>query len=118
MGLVAALAERRPILCGGSVFERMRRRSDLRLDEHVAHSALIHDEAARSILVEVHREYVEAAHEAGVPAMVLAATWRASRERVEASRFAGRPLNEDNVAFVRALQRDGEPALLCAGVLG
>jgi homocysteine S-methyltransferase len=118
MGFVETLAQQRPILCGGSVFERMRRRADLHLDEHVAHSALIHDEAARAILVEVHREYVAAARDAGLPAMVLAATWRASRERVEASRFAGRPLNEDNVAFVRALQRDGEPPLLCAGVLG
>jgi homocysteine S-methyltransferase len=108
----------RPILCGGSVFERMRRRADLQLDEHVAHSALVHDETARAILVDVHREYIAAAHEAGLQAMVLAATWRASRERVEASRFAGRPLNEDNVAFVRALPRDGEPPLLCAGVLG
>lgn len=106
------------MVCGGSVFERMRRRTDIQRDDHVAHAALIHDDVARTILTDVHRAYVRAAHDAGLPALVLAATWRASRDRVAASRFAGRPLNEDNVAFIRALQTEPGLALLCGGVLG
>ena len=104
MGFVDTLMTGRPMLCGGSVFERMRRRADIQLDDDVAHAALVYDDVARPILTEVHRAYVRAAHDAGLPALVLAATWRASRERVAVSRFAGRPLNEDNVALVRAVQ--------------
>jgi len=105
--------------CGGSIFERMRRHARITLDEQVAHSALIYDDDARPLLAAIHGEYIDAVTAAGMPMLILASTWRASRDRIARSRFADRPINADNVAFIREVAADrGAGEVYVAGVLG
>ncbi len=94
------------ILTEGSVYELLRRDARIVFDPHIAHSGLIYDELSRQLLADVHRSYVTVAAERGFPILLLADTWRASQERISASRFRGRSVNRDNVEFIREITAD------------
>jgi homocysteine S-methyltransferase len=117
-----ALSTEDLILTGGSMYERLRRHDDLAWDTHIAHASLIYDTAGKEIIAGVHREYIAVARAHNLPMMVGAATWRANRERLERSPFADRPVNQDNVDFVRDLcaaeASQDTPQLFEAGGIG
>jgi homocysteine S-methyltransferase len=113
------LASARAVLTEGSIYERLRRHPGVAFDAQIAHAGLIYDEPSATILGGVHREYVREATRAGLPMIVGTGTMRANRERLARSGFARRAVNQDQVAFVRAICREeaGAP-LYVAGVLG
>lgn len=90
-------------LTEGSVFELLRRDPRIEFDAHIAHAGLIYDDVARERLAAVHRAYMKIARDAALPIFAFADTWRASRERIAASPFAGRSVNRDNIDFLRAI---------------
>ncbi|RBP15479.1 homocysteine S-methyltransferase [Roseiarcus fermentans] len=109
----AALAE-------GAVIERVRRDPLLALDPHILNGGLVYDAAGRAQLAAIHGGYIGSARAAGLPVLVFTDTWRCSRRRVEASRFAGRPVNPDNARFLCALRDTfGEgPPIFVGGLVG
>ncbi len=117
----ALLASGGPILAEGSVYELLRRDESIEFDPDIAHAGLVYDERFRSRLADVHLGYFEIAARVGMPLVALADTWRASAERVARSRFAGRPVNEENVHFMRELcdaRAPGSPPIVIAGLSG
>ncbi len=108
-------------LTEGSIYERLRRHASLEFDPYLAHAGLIYEASAADVLAQVHREYLAVGQRHGLPMIALTDTWRASRERIERSRFSGRAVNQDNARFLCAL-RDEYPAgaapIFIAGLLG
>ena len=108
------------VLTEGSMYERMRRNPDVVFDAHVKHAGLIYSDVGRALLEAAHRDYIAVALRHALPMLVYASTWRASRERIAGSPFAGQPVNQDNVAFTRAITASlatDEVPLWVAGVL-
>ncbi len=121
MDVAAFLATAPAVLAEGSVYERLRRDGRVAFDPHVAHAALIYDAVAESILAETHRAYFGIARRHGLPLIAFTDTWRANGERVRASRFSDRDVNEDNARFLcelRDAEAAGGPPILVAGTLG
>lgn len=96
-----------PVILGeGAVIERLRRSPDIQLDEHVVNSALIYQEAGRSALERICRQYIDIGQRYDLPMLLSTPTWRAGRERIAAAGLAGSDLNGDNFRFLADL-RDG-----------
>lgn len=90
-----------PVILGeGAVIERLRRSAAIRLDEHVVNSALIYEDAGRSALETICRQYLEIGRRHDLPLLLSTPTWRAGRERIAAAGLAGRDLNGDNARFL------------------
>ena len=96
-----------PVILGeGAVIERLRRTGSVVLDPQVVNSALIYDDAGRSALAGICRQYLEIGREFDLPLLLSTPTWRASRERIEAAGWEGRDLNGDNYRFLDGLRRE------------
>ncbi|HEY5523319.1 MAG TPA: homocysteine S-methyltransferase family protein, partial [Desulfuromonadaceae bacterium] len=94
-----------PVVLGeGAVIERLRRSEDVHLDEHVVNSALIYQEAGRSALETIYRQYIEIGQRYNLPLLLSTPTWRAGRDRIAAAGLAGRDLNGDNFRFLAELR--------------
>ena len=91
-------------LSEGSIYERLRRHPAVPFDPHVAHAGLIYDPEAALLLERVHREYLDIGQSYGFAMFALTDTWRASQERIDRSRFAGAPVNQDNARFIARLR--------------
>lgn len=121
MPLQALMENGQFVLGEGSLYERLRRSPAVELDDHVAHAGLIYNDGARDVLEAVHREYLEIGVRYKIPMMASSPTWRANRERIDRSPFAGMPVNRDAVRFMRdlaaSLSSDGLPILI-AGQCG
>jgi homocysteine S-methyltransferase len=86
------------------VYELLRRSPEVEFDEHIFHAGLIYDPRYAAVLERVYRSYIDTALTAGMSVVVGTATWRANRERVRASAFSGREVNQDNVRFLQAIR--------------
>ena len=109
------------ILGDGSMYELLRRSPEVDFDPHIAHAGLIYDRASRAVLERVMRAYIEVGVSRRLPMALTTTTWRANRERVAASAFAGRAVNEDNARFLLQLRDEysgPEQPLLVGGVIG
>lgn len=109
------------ILSQGSVFELLRRSPEVEFDEHIFHAGLIYNPAYARVLESVYRAYIDTAVAAGLPIVIGTATWRANAERIEASAFADRAVNEDNVRFLRELREqypERDVSILIEGDIG
>lgn len=93
------------ILAEGAIIERLRRMDTLELDPFLVNSAFIYEDAPREALEGIYRQYLDIGHEFDLPLLVSSATWRASRERIEAAGYAGVDVNGDNVRFLDALRK-------------
>ncbi len=104
----------------GAVLERVRRDSAIVLDPRILNGGLVYDAAGRARLAEIHAGYMTSAREAGLPILAFTDTWRCSRSAIEASRFRGFPVNEDNARFLIGLRASfGEgPPIFIGGILG
>lgn len=90
-----------PVVLGeGAVIERLRRSASTQLDEHVVNSALIYQDAGRSALETICRQYLDIGQRYDLPLLLSTPTWRAGRERIAAAGLAGRDLNGDNARFL------------------
>ncbi len=104
----------------GAVLERLARDPAVAIDPHILNGGLIYDPGGRARLAEIHGGYARSAREAGLPILLFTDTWRCSRSRVAASRFRGRPVNEDNARFLLQLRTtfaEG-PTIFVGGLLG
>ena len=121
MDLDSLLASERRILSDGSLYELLRRSSEVEFDQAIAHAGLIYDPQSKSVLERVLRTYIEVGVSRGLPMALATTTWRANRDRVAASNFADRPVNQDNAAFLLAVRDEyastGVP-LSVGGVIG
>lgn len=109
------------ILSQGSVFELLRRNPEVVFDEHIFHAGLIYDEHFSKVLEGVYGSYIDTAVDSGFAIAIGTATWRANEERIRASAFSDRAVNEDNVRFlknIRASYSDSGISILIEGDIG
>jgi len=106
LDFAAFIASRQFLLTEGSVYERLRRNPAIEVDPTIYHAALIYDDATRSQLADIHREYLDVGQSHRIPMLAFTDTWRANAERISQSRFKGRPVNQDHARFLRQI-RDG-----------
>jgi homocysteine S-methyltransferase len=85
------------VLTEGAVIERLRRDPKVRLDDHVLTAGMIYDPVAREKLARIFLDYLAAGRRHGLPMLICAPIWRASREHLEASEFCGCDVNGDNI---------------------
>jgi len=98
--------DRNPCILGeGAIIERIRR-GDLELDPYLVNSAFIYEPAKRAALENIYRQYLDIGCKFGLPLLLSTATWRASRERIEAAGYAGIDVNGDNARFLKSLLKD------------
>lgn len=121
MNLAELLQTEKHILGDGSMYELLRREPDVAFDEHIAHSSLIYDAKSLRVLEEVIRSYIDVAVSKRQPMVVTTTTWRANRERIHASAFADRAVNEDNAQFmleIRDSYADSGVPIVVGGNIG
>lgn len=109
-----------PAIAEGAIVERVRRDPSLPFDPHILNGGLIYDPASRMRLAGIHKDYIGGARRGGLPILVFTDTWRCSQSLVNASRFRDRPVNQDNVRFLRELracQPEGPPIFI-GGLIG
>lgn len=94
----------RCILGEGAIIERLRRGSGFEIDPHIVNSAFIYDEAKRTAIGAICRQYLDIGFEHGLPLLLSTPTWRANRERVAAAGYGGVDVNGDNFRFLDALR--------------
>jgi len=92
------------VLGEGAVIERLRRNKDLELDPYLVNSAFIYDNAKRTLLEAICRQYLDIGRELDVPLLMSTPTWRASHERIAAAGLTGVDVNGDNVRFLDTLR--------------
>jgi homocysteine S-methyltransferase len=101
----AEFLEHSPCILGeGAVIERLRR-GEMELDPFLVNSAFIYEDAKRAALESICKQYLDIGREFGLPLLMSSATWRASRERIEAAGYSGVDVNGDNVRFLDALRK-------------
>lgn len=121
MNLEELLQTGRQILSEGSVYELLRRNPDVAFDEHIAHASLIYDAKSTLVLEQVMRSYIDVGVSLHWPMIITTATWRANRDRIQASAFSDRAVNEDNAQFfhkIRESYADTGVPILVSGNIG
>ena len=109
------------LLTEGSMYERLRRLPGVQFDAALAQAAMVFDPPSRQALVRVHREYLDIGRAHGLPMVALSDTWRANRERIERSRFAGEDVNGACVRMLCELRDEVASAaapVFVGGMLG
>ncbi|MCP4766438.1 MAG: homocysteine S-methyltransferase family protein [Gammaproteobacteria bacterium] len=91
-------------MSAGSVYELLRRSPEVVFDEHIFHAGLIYDAQFADVLAGVFRSYIDRAVASGLSIAIGTATWRANEERIRASVFSERAVNEDNVRFLNDIR--------------
>ena len=118
MDFAQSIAARRIMLAEGSVYERLRRHPGITFHPAMRHGVLVYDPAGRAAEADVHTSYIAAAKAAGLPLVMLSDTWRANAENIAASAFSERPVNQDNIAFLKALRAASGHEIFIGGQSG
>ncbi len=92
------------ILSEAAIVERLRRRDDIALDDHIVHAHMIYDEPGRKALSKIYNDYIQIAQQADTPLLLLTPTWRTNRDRVEQSGIST-TINQDAVDFLHSLKQ-------------
>ncbi len=120
MNFTDTLQSASAILTEGAIAERLRRRSDVKLDPVLFNTPLIYEEHGRECLSEIYGQYREIAKNARLPMLVCAPTWRVDRSRITLARQKT-SINRDAVHFMRGLQQrwqDAESPVFVGGLIG
>ena len=88
----------------GAVLERLARDPAVAIDPHILLLSSFTTPEGVPSGRSIDGGYARSAREAGLPILLFTDTWRCSRSRVAASRFRGRPVNEDNARFLLQLR--------------
>ena len=104
MSLESLLQTEKHILSQGSIYELLRRSPEVEFDKHIFHASLIYNEQSAKVLERVFRSYIDIAVCKNFSISIGAATWRANKERIRASDFSDRSVNEDNVRFLQDIR--------------
>lgn len=121
MNLDELLQTEKQVLSEGSMYELLRRNPDVAFDEHIAHASLIYDAKSSLVLEQVVRSYLDIGVSLHLPMTITTSTWRANRDRIQASAFSDRAVNEDNAAFsldIRDSYADSGLPILVGGNMG
>lgn len=109
-----------PAITEGAVIERVRRDPAIALDPHILNGGFVYDAKARIRLAAIHADYMRLARESQLPILTFTDTWRCSQRAIDASRFKGRPVNQDNVLFLNDLRAHfgAGPPIFIGGLVG
>ena len=121
MSFESLINSEKHILSQGSVFELLRRNPEVLFDEHIFHAGLIYHDHFANVLEGVYRSYIDTAVDSEFSIAIGTATWRANEERISASVFSDRAVNEDNVQFlkdIRATYSSSDISILIEGDIG
>lgn len=102
------LAQNDLVLAEGAVIEALRRSHGVELHPRLENALLIYDRAGQRALSHIYNEYITVAHNARVPIVICAPTWRANKERL-AETTESRNVNKDAVAFMKQVRSDWKP---------
>ena len=91
------------ILMEGSIVERVRRLTRVKLHHTLACAPLIYDNEGKEVLREIYGSYMDVAEKAGLPFLYCTSTRKANAERVKLSGLP-QSINLDNVRFLRSLR--------------
>jgi len=108
------------ILAEGAVIEALRRSHRVELHPRLENALLVYDETGRQALSQIYNSYISVAHEAGVPIVLCAPTWRANKERL-AEMQETRDVNKEAIVFMKHLRstwHDWQKNILVGAVTG
>ncbi len=114
------IASEATAIAEGAILERVRRNPSIVLDPHILNGGLVYEPASRTLLAQIHTGYMQSARAVGLPILAFTDTWRCSRKAIEASRFKGLSVNEDNARFLLDLRTgmgEGSP-IFVGGIVG
>ena len=93
------------ILMEGAISESLARKAHLRLHPELSVSPLIYEAAGRCELERLYRGYLQVAIDADLPFVMLTPTWRANRQRVQASGVTA-DINRDAALFMQRIREE------------
>lgn len=105
------------ILMEGALGERLKREYCLKIDGTVAMASLIYTDDGCTALSELWNEYIEIAKKYKIPFLATTPTRRANFERVSASAFSERII-QDNVRFLKNIQENSGIEMYAGGLIG
>jgi len=109
------LANHALILMEAAIVEQLRRSDQVQLHDSLANAPLIYDAAGREAMSALYTGYMELARQAGLPMLLCTPTWRAGKDRVQASGISN-SINADAAAFMRDIRRGDN--VLIGGMIG
>lgn len=113
------LDNHRFILAEAAVVERLRRNKRIELDRSLVHTPLIYSSEGRAELRGVYEEYIGIAEINERPILLCTPTWRANRERVEASNYSP-SINVEAAHFLKAVvaEQSRKVPVIIGGLIG
>jgi S-methylmethionine-dependent homocysteine/selenocysteine methylase len=93
------------IITEGSIIERLKREFNYPLDDLLSNALMIYDEAGKSLLEKIYREYIDIAESSDLPIMMLTPTWRANKERTKIANVDINTINADAFLFVDNIRK-------------
>lgn len=90
------------ILMEGAIVEQLRRSGKVQLHETLVNAPLIYSAHDRATMGTLYDTYIDLAQSADLPILVCTPTWRANKDRVQASDVSA-SVNQDAVEFLRQL---------------
>jgi len=93
------------IITEGSIIERLKREFNFPLDELLSNALMIYDEAGKSLLEKIYREYLDVAESSDLPIMLLTPTWRTNKERTIKTNVDMKTINTDAFLFVDNIRK-------------
>jgi S-methylmethionine-dependent homocysteine/selenocysteine methylase len=93
------------IITEGSVIERLKREFNYPLDDALSNALMIYDDAGKSLLEKIYREYLDIAHSSNFPIMLLTPTWRTNKERTKIANVDMKTINTDAFLFVDNIRK-------------
>ncbi len=112
------LLQNQLVLGEGAINERIRR-SSIKLHPTLANAPLIYGNT-KQVMADIYRSYITIAAKANLPILMYTPTWKANKERVEASEYDN-AINRNACQFIQEI-RDEFPAfkkqIKIGGLLG
>lgn len=93
------------IITEGSIIERLKREFNYPLDDILSNALMIYDEAGKSLLEKIYREYLDIAETSDLPIMLLAPTWRTNKERTKNANVDIKTINADAFLFINNIRK-------------
>lgn len=93
------------IITEGSIIERLKREFNYPLDDALSNALMIYDEAGKSLLEKIYREYLDIAESSDLPIMLLIPTWRTNSDRTKIANVDMKTINTDAFLFVDNIRK-------------
>ena len=93
------------IITEGSIIERLKREFNYPLDDSLSNALMIYDEAGKSLLEKIYREYLDIAESSDLPIMLLTPTWRTNSDRTKIANVNMKTINTDAFLFVDTIRK-------------